>query len=83
MNETRFKQMSIVKYNTHETMLMVEIDDKNMIIIHRWMRCDNVNETNCLDDISIMNELHCCAMIKLCLVTKNYQHINGDMGDIY
>jgi hypothetical protein len=39
-----FKQMSIVKYNTHETMLMVEIDDKNMIIIHRWMRCDNLNE---------------------------------------
>lgn len=39
-----FKQMSIVKYNTHETMLLVKIDDNNMIIIHRWMRCDNVNE---------------------------------------
>jgi hypothetical protein len=57
-----FKQMSILKYNTHETMLVVEIDDKNMIIIHRWMRCDNVNE--------------------IMLVTKNFQHVSGDMGDI-
>jgi hypothetical protein len=65
-----FKQMSIVKYSTHETMLMVEIDDKNMIILHRWMRCGSVNEINCLDDIFIMNELHCCAMNKIMFSNK-------------
>jgi hypothetical protein len=65
-----FKQMSIVKYNMHETILMVAIDDKNMIIIHRWMRCDNVNEINFLDDIFIMNEFHCCAMNKIMFSIK-------------
>ncbi len=65
-----FKQMSIVKYSMHETMLMVEIDDKNMIIFHRLMRCGSVNEINCLDDIFSMNELHCCAMNKIMFNNK-------------
>jgi hypothetical protein len=54
----------------HEKMLMVEIDDKNMIIFHRWMRCGNVNEINFLDDIFIMNELHYCAMNKIMFSNK-------------
>jgi hypothetical protein len=62
--------MSRMKYSTHETMLMVEIDDKNMIIIHKWMRCHNVNEINFLDDIFIVNELHCCAIYKIMFGNK-------------